>query len=274
LAGPGLLVAWREGKAMKGSFRKWWQGVLVVAALAVPGESRCLAQFSQAGGFADPFNTMGLSGMAARMPSQGDWGEILTVTSKWMVIQNQQGQQFPISLAGVRLFVIRWPTTLDKIAPGALVEATGVDLGTNQVQTDHVDVFEGTANQLGVFPAVQTILGFNRIVTQFDLDSWNTYGYDLYRYLSPDEMNMPRRLHVVGPIVDISPLRLGVGGGIAITVVPTLGSFFMTSVTPGSTSLVRRGDLVYFVPIEATPKSLTLNQLVVYKKIALSQFVP
>jgi hypothetical protein len=87
-------------------------------------------------------------------------------------------------------------------------------------------------------------------------------------------MNMPRRLHVVGPIVDLNPLRLGIGGGIAVTVVPTLGNFFMTSVTPGSTSFVRKGDLVYFVPIEPTPKSLTLNQLVVYKKVSLSQFVP
>jgi hypothetical protein len=255
--------------------RSWCQGLVVVAALAGWGQSRCDAQFSNAGGFADAFSNQGLSGMTdARIPTQGDWGEVLTVTSKWLVIQNQQGQQFPVALTGVQMFVMRWPTTLDGIAPGALVEASGIDLGTNQVQTDHVDVFEGTANQLGVFPTVQYIIGFNRILTQFDIDSQNAYGVDFYRYLTPAEINMPRRLHVVGPIVDLNPLRVGVGGGIAMTIVPTLGSFFVTSVTPGSTSFVRQGDLVFFVPVEAAPKSLNLSQLVVYKRTPLKQFAP
>jgi len=37
---------------------------------------------------------------------------------------------------------------------------------------------------------------------------------------------------------------------------------------------MRKGDLVYFVPQEATPKSLNLTELVVYKKMPQSQFVP
>jgi hypothetical protein len=261
---------------MRGLRGFWWQGLLAAGVFTGWGGSACEAQFSPAGGPTNEFVTGGMSGMTyPRFPAQGEWGEVLTVTSKWIVLQNQQGQQFPVSLAGVKLFVMRWPTTLDSVAPGALVEATGLDIGTNQVQTDHVDLFEGTANQLGVVPTLQPIVGFNRVISQFDIDSWVNYGVDLYRYLSPEEMNMPRRLHVVAPLVDINPLRLAIGGGIVLAVIPpNPGSFFVTSVTPGSTSFVRSGDLVYFLPQEATPKSLNLSQLVVYKKMALRQFVP
>jgi hypothetical protein len=246
--------------------------ILALLALCAAPSSRCLAQFGNAGGFTDAFTSLGQSGMQmARVPPQGGWAEVLTVTPKWLVIQTQSGQQFPVAFAGTQLFVIRWPTTLDKVAPGALVEATGVDAGTNQVITDHIDVYEGTANQLGVAPTIQTIIGMNRILSMYDNDQHNVYGQDMYRFLTPDEINMPRKLHVVGPILDLNPLRLAIPGANAISIVGTMGSFYVTSVTPGSSSFVQKGDLVFFVPQELTIKSLNLSQLVVYKKIPRSQ---
>jgi hypothetical protein len=250
--------------------------VLALLALVAAPLAPCQAQFASGGGFADMYSQNGLSGMAAtRVAPPGGWAEVLTTTPKWLVIQNQQGQQFPVAFADVQMFVIRWPTTLDQVAAGSLVEATGVDMGTNQVLTDHVDVYEGTAGQLGVFPTIQTIIGYNRIMTAFDVEQHNTYGIDYFRYLSPGEFGIPPRLHVVGPIVNVNPvLSLGVGGGIAVSIIPSAGSLFITSITPGSASFVRKGDLVYFAPVEANPKSLVLSQLVVYKKIPQSQFTP
>jgi hypothetical protein len=249
--------------------------VLAVLALLAAPLAPCRAQFASGGGFSDMFSQNARSGMSAtRIPPPGGWAEVISATPKWLVIQNQQGQQFPISFNEVQTFLIRWPTQLEDVAAGALVEATGVNMGTNQIQTDHVDVFEGTANQLGVVPTLQTIVGANRIMTAFDVEQHNTYGIDYFRYLSPDELQIPPRLHVVGPIANLNPLRLAVGGGISIAVFPSANSFFITSITPGSTSFVRKGDLVYFVPADANPKSLVLSQLIVYKKIPQSQFVP
>ncbi|HEV3168408.1 MAG TPA: hypothetical protein VGZ22_30665 [Isosphaeraceae bacterium] len=254
-----------------------WRAILlaVLAALAWP-LGRCEAQFAAGGGFSDAFSNNARSGMAVgQLPQQGDWAEIVTVTPKWLVLMNQQGQQFPVSLTNIGVFLMRWPTTIDKIAAGALIEATGIDRGTNQIVTDHMDVYEGgAARQLGVMPVVQTIIGMNRVLSAYDIEQHNTYGVDLFRYLTPDELSMPQRMHVVGPIVDLNPLRLGIPGGNAIAVLPATDAFFMTSITPGSSSFVRKGDLVYFVPESATPKSLNLSQLVVYKKIPQSQFVP
>jgi hypothetical protein len=249
---------------------------LALLALVAAPLAPCQAQFASGGGFSDMFSQFGQSGMVApRVAPPGGWAEVLTVTPKWLVLQNQQGQQFPVAFSEVQMFVIRWPALLDQVAPGALVEATGIDMGTNQISTDHIDIYEGTAPQLGVGPTLQTIVGFNRVLTAFDIEQHNTYGIDYFRYLTPDEMSLPPRLHVVGPIVDVNPLRLAVGGGISIAVFPpSAANFFITSITPGSSSFVRKGDLVYFASSDATVKSLLLSQLVVYKKIPQSQFTP
>lgn len=252
-------------------------GVSLVLAVGLAGvlPTPSRAQFGQGGGFSDAFSNNARSGMIApRFPAQGDWAEVITVTPKWLVIQNQNGQQFPVSMAGVQLFVMRWPISLDRVTPTALLETTGIDRGTNQLTTDHIDVYEGPGNPFGVVPIAQTIIGFNRVLTAFDIEQHNTYGIDYFRFLGPDELGIPARLHVAGPIADVNPLRLAVGGGITITVLPASDAFFMTQVTPGSPSFVRKGDLVYFVPQEPTPKSLNLAQLVVYKSIPLSQFAP
>src|SRR4051794_36633203 len=43
------------------------------------------------------------------LPPQGAWGEVINATSRWIVIQNHQGQQFPIAVDDIQEFLIRWP---------------------------------------------------------------------------------------------------------------------------------------------------------------------
>ncbi len=216
----------------------------------------------------DPFR----SGMQApRMPEAGDWAEVVTVTPKWMVLQNQDGQQFPVSLDSVNQFMIRWPIDPRRISPNALVEAFGLDLGNNSIRTDHVDVFEGGARSM-VRPMVQQVIGFNRRPTEFDRQNKNIYG--VFIPLLPGEEQIPDRLHVVGPVAALDPLRIAVGGNNAVAVFPADNGFFFSQVTAGSSTYLRAGDLVYVVPSNMTPRSLILSEMVAYKKMTFQEFVP
>ena len=67
---------------------------------------------------------------------------------RWMVVQNNFGQQFPIEMDAVAQFLIRWPTRLDALTGQSVVEAIGPDQGNNTLATDHVDVFEGADRDL------------------------------------------------------------------------------------------------------------------------------
>lgn len=212
------------------------------------------------------------SGMQSpNFPPAGDWAEVLTVTPKWLVIQNRKGQQFPVSLDAVREFVIRWPIDPASITPSALVETIGIDLGSNRVRTDHVDVFEGQARSL-VRPQFQQIVGYNRRPTAFDIQNKNIYG--VYIPLLPGEDQLPNRLHVCGPAFGLNPLQIAVGGNNTVSVLPSDGGLFFSQVTSGSPGLLRPKDLVYVVPIDVNFKSLVLGQMVGYKTIPLNQFVP
>src|SRR5438874_1362942 len=98
--------------------RGGWVLLLTVVAVSACPLAQCKAQFA-GGGFADAFSNNERSGMAtANLSQQGEWAEVVTVTAKWMVLMNQQGQQFPVAINNIGLFVIRWPTTLDKVAQG------------------------------------------------------------------------------------------------------------------------------------------------------------
>jgi hypothetical protein len=203
----------------------------------------------------------------------GGWARILTVTDKWLVLENEDGQQFPVAFDQVNLFVMRWPTSAERIAPDDLLEVTGWDRGTNQIQTDHIDVFHGAARSL-VTPTYQPIIGYGRVVTRFDIEQQNTLGINLHYRLLPGEERIPPRLHVVGPLASLIPLQIAIGGGNAVTVLPLEMGVTMTQVTPGVNSYVRPGDMAYVVPIpaNATPRSLALAQLVVYKDVPLDRF--
>jgi hypothetical protein len=92
--------------------------------------------------------------------------------------------------------------------------------------------------------------------------------------MSPVEFMMPRRLHVAGPIVSRVPLMVGLPNANPIAILPGSSGITMTSVTLGSPSFVKPGDLVWFDPISPTPRTLVLRQLIVYKSMPLNNFVP
>ena len=145
------------------------------------------------------------------LPPNGAWGEVINATSRWIVIQNHAGQQFPIAIEDITEFLIRWPSSLDALGPGSLVEAIGPNVGSNTIRTDHVDVFEGTDRTL-VSPTyndrlpnnmVVTTLdpGFNRFMNAFDVAGQNLlYGWAYP--VAPGLTGIPSRLHVVGNPVD------------------------------------------------------------------------
>jgi hypothetical protein len=232
---------------------------------AVSGQFAGPAQFDPS---MNPFQS-GL--LYPRIPPPGDWLEVVTVTPKWVVLQNQMGQQFPVSLDSVELFVMRWPTSLPEISPNALIEATGVEVNANQIRTDHMDVFDGIERRF-VMPTVEQVVGFNRVVTAFDLDMMNTYGIRFP--LLPIEEQMPTRLHVVGPLIGVNPVRVAIPGNNAVAIFPAVNGIYITQVTAGSPQYVRPGDLVYAVASTMTPRTVVLSQLVVYKSMSINQFIP
>lgn len=206
------------------------------------------------------------------------WGQVVTVTKDWVVLQNAQGQQYPVSLRAINLFICRWPTTLDRIGLDALIEARGNDLGTVVLGTDHIDVFQGSALSL-VSPALLYLKGSGLAYRPIDYTfDKQVYGEPFPGLTEPIQGGVnvgPAMIHVVGPLFSRVPLRIQVNDGAnVITVVAPPQGINMTQVTLGSPAFVRPGDQVYFAAVEARPKSLILDQLVVYKAMPIDQFAP
>jgi hypothetical protein len=218
-------------------------------------------------------------------PPEGAWGEVIMANSKWVVIQNHQGQQFPVRADAINRFLIRWPVTLTALGAHSVVEAIGNDLGSITVQTDHIDVFEGSAQTL-VTPGATSFLPGGRAVTAIDptfnrmLMGWDMAEQaSLYGWAYPTALTgngIPGRLHVVGHVVGLNPLRLQIPGNNLATVVPPTdpGTFTMSQVTIGSPSFAQKGDQAFLMPLRADPESLVLSQLVLYKKAPIGAFVP
>lgn len=218
---------------------------------------------------------VGLAGGQSAMTSPsidaaGTWAQVLAVTPKWLVLQTGDGRQYPVAFDSINLFVIRWPTTPALLAPDAWAEVTGLDVNGNQVLAAQVDVYEGAARNL-VTPVSQTIVGYNRVITQSNPFSMGTYNY--FQLLPGEEM-MPRRRHVVGPLVSRDPLGIAVIGNDAVAILPTAAGLTVSQVTPGSSSFVRPGDLAYFIPNGFNARTLGIGRLVLYKGMPLSRFVP
>jgi len=217
------------------------------------------------------------------LPPQGAWGEIINVTSRWIVIQNHTGQQYPIAVKDLGEFLVRWPSNVNALGDRSIVEAIGPDIGNNVLQTEHIDVFEG-ADQALVAPTFQSLFQNNPQVTAIDpglnrfMSPWN-YGsqYMLYGWaypVSPAALGIPSRLHVVGNAINRSPLQVSIppGNNIA-TVIPAGGEqFSVTQVTRGDIAYVRKGDYAFLLPQEITPRGLLLSQFVLYKTIPFRQF--
>jgi hypothetical protein len=257
-----------------------WLAAVAAAAAMTP--ARAHAQ-QLAGANGNRFDPARGAATLPPTPPQGAWGEVIMANPKWMVVQNHQGQQFPISTDAVSQFLIRWPTTLNALTPESVVEAVGQDFGSNVLRTDHVDVFEGSDRTL-VSPTYTSVLpnnrlvttvdpGFNRFMNGFDIGAQNLqYGWAYP--VNPGELGIPARLHVVGNVVAVQPaLRIGVPGNNIATVLPAPpGDLIITQMTRGNSSFAEKGDLVYLMPTELTPRTVVLSQLVLYKKIPLRQF--
>jgi hypothetical protein len=246
------------------------RGGAIILAVAVFGglAARSEAQYAP-GGFAGANWESGMT--TPHLPPEGVWAEVVTATPKWLVLQNQDGQQFPVSYDSVRLFLMRWPTAPNLLAPDAWLEATGIDTNSNSILAGHVDVYEGAAKAM-VTPTLQTLIGYNRILTPGDVDQITSLG--IYYPLLPGESAIPRRIHVVGPLIGVSPLAVATSGNSRLAIVGAMGYPDMTLVTQGTTSSVQAGDVVWCLPVSANTRSLALAQLVVFKKVPQNRFAP
>jgi hypothetical protein len=217
-------------------------------------------------------------------PPEGAWGEVINANDRWIVIQNHIGQQFPIAVADVQEFLIRWPGRADMISPEALVEAIGFSPGSNVVRTNHVDYFEGDDRSL-VAPTYNEVLPNNMVVTTLDpgfnryMNAWDYAGQNLlYGWAYPVPAGVggnPGRLHVVGQLVLDQPMRLVVPGNNVATILPEdAGGITVTQITRGQARFVRKGDYAFLMPIEARLRGLRVAQLVVYKPMPLRRFNP
>lgn len=259
----------------------WWKRVALALTLSATGASSTLWFPARAQA---PRATNALAQQPAMLPptpTQGAWGEVIMANNRWMVVQNQFGQQFPIAMDQIGRFLIRWPTQLDALTGQSLVEALGPDQGNNTLVTDHVDVFEGADRDL-VQPTFTSLLpnnrpvttldpGFIRFMSPYDIGSQNLlYGWAYP--VNPGQGAIPPRLHVVGSVVNILPtLQVATPGGNWATVMPD-GSMSLTRVTRGSTSFAQKGDLVFLMPTSMTIRSVVLAQAVLYKKIPFHMF--
>jgi hypothetical protein len=205
-------------------------------------------------------------------PAQQGYASVLTVTPRWLVIQNERGQQFPVAFDSVGLFLVRWPATAEHLLPGRdgvppLVEANGRSAGANNVQTDHIDIYRGPGRGL-VSPGILTP---NLLAIQPNFQFQVNLQFNLFQPLQgvgggpimPE--NVGDLMFVVGPPINVDPLRLGIAGTNWVNVLPSPGGFAMNVVTPGSPSQIKPGDFVYYVAMQEEPKGLRLSQLVVYK---------
>jgi hypothetical protein len=219
-----------------------------------------------------------------QLPPSGAWGEVINATTRWIVIQNHSGQQYPISIDDVGEFLVRWPSSLDALTPQSVVEAVGQDIGSNTLQAAHIDVFEGSDRTL-VAPTYMSLLPNNAIVTAVDpgfnkfMMGWDYAGQNmLYGWaypVSPGLQGIPSRLHVVGTAVERFPLRIAIPGNNFAEIVPGNAiQLTVSQVTRGNISYVRKGDYAFLMPTQLNPKGLMLSQLVLYKTLPFRQFNP
>lgn len=266
-------------KIAVGSWTRISLVLLAVAAIAWPSSS-AVAQ-----NFPGPYQNLTAGGLTPLPPPppRGAWGEVIMANSKWLVVQNHEGQQFPIAWERISQYLVRWPSSLEALTVRSYVEAIGMDLGSNTVRTDHIDVYEGSDQSL-VQPTVRSILPttngvlttidptFSRMMNTFDIASQNVqYGWAYP--INPGGNGIPGQLYVVGNALQLNPLSLGTpGNNIATVIPPETANFTITQVTRGTSSFAEKGDIVFLTPIDLTDKSLVLSQLVLYKKTPRNRF--
>ncbi|WP_406694719.1 hypothetical protein V5E97_27070 [Singulisphaera sp. Ch08] len=253
-------------------------GLVLLGAVTVPS----LAVWGQA--FPGPFNNLTAGGLVPLPPPPppGAWGEVIFANERWIVVQNSQGQQFPVAADSINQFLVRWPTTLRDLTAKSMVEATGDDLGSMSLSTSHIDIYEGNDQTL-VDPTYKSLLPFGRVVTTidptynrmmngFDIASQNTlYGWAYP--INPGENGIPGQFYAVGNLLGVNPVRIGVPGDNVVRILPdSAGNMSMSQVTRGTPTFAQSGDSVFLTSVDRNVKSLVLSQLVLYKKIPFREF--
>ena len=210
----------------------------------------------------------------------GQWAEIINVTPKWIVVQDELGKQYPIASDRVRQFLIRWPSSTGLITNASVLEVTGPNAGSNVIITDHVDQFEGDSRSL-VAPRVANNynnygfnynFGFSHTLSPYDVDFYKTFGSTYF--MQPFGYAAPLPLHVVGRALGNDPVRIAGNGDNWFTVQPAESGMTVTQVTVGNNTYARKGDPVYIVLDAMGARSLDIAQLVLYKKIPLNAYQP
>lgn len=205
-----------------------------------------------------------------RVPPKGIWCQVIMANPKWMVLEDEEGRQYPLSAQAINQFLVRWPTGLGAIGIQSLVEASGVDVGSNTVRTDHVDVFESDAYSLAT-PTVVANFGFNSLVNPSSLGLQNAFGgvNPIVNPIVTGELSQPTVRTVVGQAISTNPLQVSLGSNNFATILPSNDSgMSMTRVTLGTTALGTPGDVVFISASAMNTKSLTANQVVLYKRVA------
>ena len=217
---------------------------------------------------------------ALNIAQAGEWAEVINVTPRWIVVQDESGKQYPIASDRVRQFLIRWPSSTAMITAASMIEVTGPDVGSNVIVTDHIDLYEDGAQSL-VTPTYRNSYnnngynfnyGFNHTMSPYDLSFYQSFGTTYFMY--PIGYAPPLPLHVVGRASGNDPVRIVIPGDNWVTVQPNADGMSVTQVTIGNNTYARKGDLVYLVLDTVSPRSLDVTQLVLYKKIPLRSFQP
>lgn len=210
----------------------------------------------------------------------GQWAEVVNATSKWIVIQDQDGRQFPIATDRVRQFLVRWPSNTASLTPASMIEVTGPDAGSNTIIAEHIDQYEAGAQSL-VSPGVNNSYnnygfnynyGYNQTLAPWDVDPMKTFQSTFFMY--PTGFSGPLPLHVVGRALSGDPVQVTGQGGNWYTVQPAANGMTVTQVTVGNNSYAKPGDVVFVIADNLSSRSLDVSQLVLYKKISLARFQP
>lgn len=230
-------------------------GAMVLVALMVTARP-CQAQPSP---FAPDFSGQG--------QGQGFWAEVISVTPTWLVLQNQRGQQFPISFANTNgRYMIRTPIAFDRITPGSVAEVVGFTMPNGGMRTGHIDVYDDALSATALpgnqaFSAngvpndgLTTVLTFNWLLLPNLVMGVSTPGYR----------------HVVGPILTLNPLTLGAPGNQTVAIAPFNNNIYVTQLSAETRSFgrVRKGDTAWIVLNRnnpTTPRSLNVSELVIYQ---------
>ena len=93
-----------------------------------------------------------------------------------------------------------------------------MDIGSNTLLADHIDVYEGPAQSL-VTPTLRSLLGnsnrpvttidpgYNRSINAFDVgEQYSMYGWAFP--VAPGNQGIRERLYAVGTVAGLNPLRL------------------------------------------------------------------